>query len=51
MKTEKENETPERKKKALKLYLIMVDRMMKVSSMAIKIRTPKAPINYERGGI
>jgi hypothetical protein len=49
--TEKENETPERKKKALKLYLIMVDRMMKVSSMAIKIRTPKAPINYERGGI
>ena len=48
--TEKENETPERKRKALKLFLIMVGRMMKVNSMAVKRSTPRAPMNYERGG-
>lgn len=49
--TENKNETPERKSKALKLFLIMVDRMMKVTTMATKIRTPKAPSNFGRGGI
>jgi len=49
--TENKNEKPERKRKALKLFLIMVDRMMKVTTMAAKIRTPKAPMNFERGGI
>jgi hypothetical protein len=48
---ENNNETPERKKKAKKLFLIMVYRMMRLKTMSIKIRTPKTPINFKPGGI
>lgn len=48
---EDENETPERKKKALELFSIMVIRMMKVARMAVEIRTPKPPTNYQQGGV
>lgn len=49
--TENENETPERRSKALKLFLIMAGRMQKVTKMATDITMPKAPTNFERGGI
>ena len=49
--TESDNETPERKSKALKLFLIMAGRMRVVSQIAIKINTPNPPQHFKVGGI
>jgi hypothetical protein len=49
--SQNETETPERKAKALKLFLIMLGRMQSVIQMAIRATTPKVPNNFDRGGI
>ena len=40
---ENETELPERKKKALKLFLIMAGRMQKIGLIACRMRLPKPP--------
>jgi len=48
---ENELETPVRRSKALKLFLLMVPRMQMVAQIALRLSTPKRPTNITGGEI
>lgn len=49
--TERQTETPQRKRKALRLFLVMVNRMQRCGQLAFTMQQPKIPTGMKRGGL
>lgn len=47
---ESKTETPERKSKALRLFLVMTEKVLRCSRIAFQMQQPKAPPDKSRQG-